>query len=413
VDLSVVPAFYLAANGVTVMCPAAQVGDVGDVGGVTYTKRDRAGLDALLAVGEYWTLEATCTSGITDMSWLFRDHRNFNADIRSWDVSSVRDVTGMFYLATAFSRDISQWTISGVTSLYQTFLGTLALGRVDLNGWDVSEVIDMEETFSESGFSGDISQWDVSNVVTMGDMFFSSSFDGSGVGIGDWQVGAVEDMAFMFMYSPFDGDISGWDVSSVQTMRAMFATTSFSQDISGWDVSAVRDFGAMFLQDAAFDQPIGRWDVSAAMDMEATFSSAENFNQDLSPWCVRRFTAAPRNFDDDTSSWVLPRPVWETCSPASLEQSTLVASAASIPADGSSAVILTVQLKDVDGVDLTENSRTLTFDTPSQGSISAVTVNNDGTFTATYTAGSTAGNVTIVGRLDGVAMTQTVTITLN
>lgn len=72
-----------------------------------------------------------------------------------------------------------------------------------------------------------------------------------------------------------------------------------------------------------------------------------------------------------------------------------------------------MQLKDVDGVNLTENTRTLTFDGPSQGSISAVTVNNDGTYTATYTAGSTAGTVTITANLDGVAMTQTVTITLN
>ena len=130
-------------------------------------------------------------------------------------------------------------------------------------------------------------------------------------------------------------------------------------------------------------------------------------------WCVPEIATTPEGFDSDTPQWARSRPVWGTCSPASLYQSTLAVSAASIPADGASTVTLTVQLKDVDGVNLTENTRTLTFDTPSQGSISGVTVNNDGTFTATYTAGSTAGNVTIVGRLDGVVMTQTVTITVN
>ena len=36
------PDFYLAANGVTVICTAADVGDTGAIGGVTYTKRSRA-----------------------------------------------------------------------------------------------------------------------------------------------------------------------------------------------------------------------------------------------------------------------------------------------------------------------------------------------------------------------------------
>ena len=139
-----------------------------------------------------------------------------------------------------------------------------------------------------------------------------------------------------------------------------------------------------------------------------------SFNQDLSSWCVGQFPTEPAFFAEEAPiSWTLPKPVWGTCSPASLYQSTLTASATSIPADGASTVTLTVQLKDVDGVDLTENTRTLTFDTPSQGSISAVTVNNDGTYTATYTAGSSAGTVTITANLDGVAMTQTVEITLN
>jgi adhesin/invasin len=93
-------------------------------------------------------------------------------------------------------------------------------------------------------------------------------------------------------------------------------------------------------------------------------------------------------------------------------QSTLTANTTAIPAGGFSTVTLTVQLKDAAGVDLTDNTRTLTFDTPSQGSISAVTVNNDGTYTATYTSGTDVGTVTIVARLDGIAMTQTVVISL-
>ena len=35
----------LADNGVTVLCLGANVGDTGEIGGVTYTKRDRSGLN--------------------------------------------------------------------------------------------------------------------------------------------------------------------------------------------------------------------------------------------------------------------------------------------------------------------------------------------------------------------------------
>ena len=61
--------FFLADNDVTVLCPDANVGDTGTVNGTTYTKRDRAGLDALLdADGNNPDLATTCTSGIEDMS---------------------------------------------------------------------------------------------------------------------------------------------------------------------------------------------------------------------------------------------------------------------------------------------------------------------------------------------------------
>jgi len=59
--------FYLASNGVTVMCPNAALGATGVVNGVTYTKRDRNGLRGLVNGGSP-QLSTSCTSGVTDMS---------------------------------------------------------------------------------------------------------------------------------------------------------------------------------------------------------------------------------------------------------------------------------------------------------------------------------------------------------
>ncbi|MCC5935556.1 MAG: BspA family leucine-rich repeat surface protein, partial [Balneolales bacterium] len=110
------PNFFLADNGVTVMCPDAQIGETGTLiingSPVTFTKRDRGGLNTLRAADENNPAFATtCTSGITDMENLFLDESNhntttFNQDIGSWDVSSVTNMQLMFGDATAFNQDI-------------------------------------------------------------------------------------------------------------------------------------------------------------------------------------------------------------------------------------------------------------------------------------------------------------------
>ena len=106
--------FYLADNGVTVLCPAAAVGDTGVVDGVTYTKRDRAALDALVAASptDEVELARSCTTGVTDLAELFgeaggtkvSDPTTFNPDLSSWDTSSVTDMSDMFFVRAPPSR---------------------------------------------------------------------------------------------------------------------------------------------------------------------------------------------------------------------------------------------------------------------------------------------------------------------
>ena len=111
--------FYFASNGVTVMCPNAALGATGVLNGKTYTKRDRGGLVGLvmMVVGtaNENQLAASCTTGVTDMTDLFKSKASFNQDIRSWDTSSVTRMKGMFMNALSFSRDLSQWNVSSVT----------------------------------------------------------------------------------------------------------------------------------------------------------------------------------------------------------------------------------------------------------------------------------------------------------
>ena len=112
--------FYLAANGVTVMCPDADVGQEGEVNGIVYTKRSKAQIDALVVGRDYVSLATTCTSSVTDMSYMF-EATSFNQDISSGDGSSVWDMTYMFFNASSFNRDLSGWCLSLITNAPSNF----------------------------------------------------------------------------------------------------------------------------------------------------------------------------------------------------------------------------------------------------------------------------------------------------
>ena len=75
---AVTPDFYLAANGVTVVCTDAAVGETGTVDGVEYTKRSRAEIDDLVTAQFFAPLATTCTSSMTDMANMFYQATAFN-----------------------------------------------------------------------------------------------------------------------------------------------------------------------------------------------------------------------------------------------------------------------------------------------------------------------------------------------
>ena len=184
------PDFY--AEGGTIYCYNANVGDTGVVGGVEYTAVNNSMLYDMVFPDEDYTV--ICTSHVTNMYGLFDN-----------SISNIN-----------FNQPIGHWDTSNVTSMREMFRGDRTFNQ-DIGGWNTSKVTNMFGMFSQTDFDQDISGWDTSNVVHMTIMFSSNRY--------------------------FNQPIGGWDTSNVVHMGGMFrGAESFDQDISDWDVSNVGVF---------------------------------------------------------------------------------------------------------------------------------------------------------------------------
>ena len=245
--------FFRDDNGVTIKCPGVAVDSTFVLGGVTYTRRAKGDITPDNA-------QTTCTTGITDMSSLFKS-KSFNGDISHWDVSSVTTMRDMFAGTSSFTHPFNQ----------------------DIGDWDVSSVTDLGRMFQYSSFNQDIGDWDVSNVTNMNATFqFASNFNQD---LSGWVTSKVTNMYALFHYTNFNQDISSWDVSKVTNMSRMFGYSPFNQDISGWNVSRANFLSEMFEGNTAFNQDIGGWTLNTGqLTAREMFNGATSFNQDISDW---------------------------------------------------------------------------------------------------------------------------------
>ena len=190
--------FYLHPNGVTILCPNAVVGAIGNVNGVQYTKVDRSSLIDKRNAGE--NLALVCTSGITDLNSMFRKKGNeadlLGSGIGNWDTSSNKSMSRIFANGN-FNQDISNWDTSNVENMYNAFQGARSFNQ-DISGWNTGKVTSMRQVFRRA--------------------------------------------------DRFNQDISGWNVENVDDMRGFLKDTEdFNQDLSGWNVDGVTQCGEFIL----------------------------------------------------------------------------------------------------------------------------------------------------------------------
>ena len=68
-------------------------------------------------------------TNVEDMSFMFFDAKNFNANLNAWDVSNVTNMRSMFQSASAFNHDIGNWDVSKVTDMEGMFQSAPAFNQ--------------------------------------------------------------------------------------------------------------------------------------------------------------------------------------------------------------------------------------------------------------------------------------------
>jgi len=300
---------FLAANGVTIKCPDANVGDKGIINGKEYTVVDEVKLRDMVLKDEDVT--CVCTSKVTNMKGVFLDNTSFNQNIKNWDTSNVTNMGWMFSNALSFNQNIGNWNTAAVTNMSWMFSNALSFNQ-NIGDWDTAAVTNMKGVFLDN-----------------------TSFNQN---IGNWNTAAVTNMSGMFSNAlSFNQNIGDWDTAAVTNMWGMFYASAFNQDIGSWNTSIVTNMGHMFSRAIAFNQNIGSWDTSSVTDMGYMFYVAGDFNQDLSGWCVTNITSEPIPFSDYSQLIQVNKPLWGTC-PAK-DSTCLITGTLTSPDDSSAQTV--------------------------------------------------------------------------
>ena len=130
---------------------------------------------------EYPYLNDIDTLKITDMSNLFSSYEDdylymndINSaeikklDLSGWDTSNVTDMQSMFWGCRSLKEiNISNWDTSNVTDMGYMFVYCESLKKLDLSGWDISNVTDMFSMFGNCSSLEklNLSGWNVSNIT--------------------------------------------------------------------------------------------------------------------------------------------------------------------------------------------------------------------------------------------------------
>ena len=223
-------------------------------------------------------------SAVTDMSSAF-ENTNFtgNESMNGWNTSNVVNMNRLFRNSTKFNSPIGNWNTSNVTNMAEMF-------------------------YLASTFNQDITNWNLENVTTTSNMFYRALKFNNGAAAGTsnrpltWKTGNVKNLSGMFRAAvSFNQPIGSWNTINVTNMERVFDGASvFNQALSNWNTSQVTTMLAMFQNAYVFNQNLNHFNTANVKDMNSMFWSATKFNQDISSWNIGNVKTF-RNLLENTS----------------------------------------------------------------------------------------------------------------
>lgn len=221
----------------------------------------------------------------------------FNSNINNWETSEIISLNQAF-ANTSFNQPLNNWDTSKVNDMSGVFYNDIDFNQ-PLIGWNVSNVNTMiNMLYNCVKFNQDISGWQTNNLNEINGMFYNcNSFNQN---LSNWDVSGVTTMEHLFYNcnSFNNGDIYGasnkpltWDTGNVTNMSSVFFNNLFfNQNISGWNTSNVTNMSFMFYN-SNFNQDISGWNTTNLINMESMFSNNYSFNQRVSYIPVKSTTA--------------------------------------------------------------------------------------------------------------------------
>lgn len=247
---------------------------------------------------------------------------SFNADISSWNVSSVEYAPMAFYAASSFRTDLSNWNVSkmkDVTKMVCALLVQFSFLVLYLcNFADETSLFLLHSKFAAAkNQDHNYCRW---GQVLPGDAITQSMFIASGCPIPNDPIQALAEDRLTYctvctnfwnstdaptqspsvfgLTAPINGTFLPI-LNEVELLQAVdaYLENGISSDvvqhygypISTWDVSLVKDFSYILacernIKACDFDEDIGQWNTSSAESMAFMFAGAVLFNRDLSSW---------------------------------------------------------------------------------------------------------------------------------
>lgn len=199
------------------------------------------------------------TSGITNMTKMFRNQFNFNDDISNWNTSNVVSMQEMFNLCGSFKGNLGSWNTSRVQNMAGIFANTTPASLpfsgfqgIGLENWNTSSVTDMSTMFNGNyAMNRNLSGWNTGKVTDMTSTFGPGGFGVEplfvGSGLNNWNVTGVTTIATML--NGFNNrpnlvcNLSGWNLCNCTNMtnfmtKASIGTGNYSILLNSWEASS-------------------------------------------------------------------------------------------------------------------------------------------------------------------------------